>query len=152
MGYPRYHELHGVGQNLWNYLSAQITFGLPSDVGGAGGPLVAGLLVEGFGLFEWLLPLETPLIALAVLAAIKAPYPAVALEGGSHVLASRVIHTFVLGFPEVGKRGEPRGIYLRRPRADLDLEVNGGPFYRGDTINVRVFLSPKRTFTSVKGR
>ena len=66
-----------MGVRLLGTLS--LAFGLLSGVGAAAGPLLAGVLIEAGGLWVVFL-LGAPLIALAVLAARRAPFPAVALE------------------------------------------------------------------------
>lgn len=35
---------------------------------------------------------------------------------------------------------------LRRPKVEMDLEVSGGPFYPGGTINVRGSIYPQQNF------
>ena len=65
-----------MGVRLLGTLS--LAFGLLSGVGGAVGPLTLGLLLDGVG-HPWSFLIGAPIIALAVLAAIKAPYPMVGL-------------------------------------------------------------------------
>ena len=60
--------------------SLSVAFGLLSGVLGLPGSLLVGLFLEKFGGFQWLWLLGAPIIALAVLAVIKAPYPVVELE------------------------------------------------------------------------
>ena len=67
-----------MGVRLLGTLS--VAFGLLSGLGGIPGPAVAGLLIDAFGPFPWAFLTMAPLVVLAVLAATRAPYPAVALE------------------------------------------------------------------------
>ncbi len=66
-----------MGVRLLGTLS--VAFGFLADLGGSAGHAVAGLLIDGFG-FPWSLLLGAPLIALAVLVAIRVPYPVIELE------------------------------------------------------------------------
>ena len=66
-----------MGVRLLGTLS--VAFGFLADLGGFAGLAVAGLLIDGFG-FPWSLLLGVPLIALAVLVAIRVPYPVIELE------------------------------------------------------------------------
>ena len=67
-----------MGVRLLGTLS--VVFGLIAGIGGLPGPLVAGFLVEAFGLVPWAVLVLVPLVVLAVLAATRAPYPVVELE------------------------------------------------------------------------
>ena len=67
-----------MGVKLLGTLS--LVFGLVSGVGSLPGPLVAGFLIEAFGIYPWGFLVFVPLVVLVVLAATRAPYPVVELE------------------------------------------------------------------------